>query len=212
MKDNNSQKETATENPTVATECCGCNDCCCHSEDECNCQNDSCECSNEECQCKCAEQDTAAATTVAEMTTEQKLADMQDKHLRLVAEFDNYRKRSARERLDMVMYAGEDIIKGLLPVIDDLERAIKSAESAAGAETLLEGVKLIYQKTLDYLKTKGLQEIDTAIADFNTDLHDAVTKFPAPSPEQKGKIMDTVQKGYKMGDKVIRFARVVVGE
>jgi molecular chaperone GrpE len=146
------------------------------------------------------------------MSVEQKLADLQDKHLRLAAEFDNFRKRTARERLDMIMFAGEEIIKGLLPVLDDMERAIKSAENAVDIQALSEGIKLIHQKTMDYLKSKGVQEIDASITDFSTDMHDAVTKFPAATPEQKGKIVDTIEKGYKLGDKIIRYAKVVVGE
>ncbi|MDR0418856.1 MAG: nucleotide exchange factor GrpE [Prevotellaceae bacterium] len=143
---------------------------------------------------------------------EQKLADVQDKYIRLVAEFDNYRKRTSRERLDLIMTAGEGVIVGLLPILDDFERAIKAMEAANDIEAVKEGTMLIYSKLVDCLKSKGLQEIDPQYTEFNTDLHDAVTKFPAPTPEQKNKIIDTVQKGYKLNDKVIRHAKVVVGE
>ncbi|GHT65956.1 hypothetical protein FACS189452_00990 [Bacteroidia bacterium] len=207
------QEEPVTDTATQTTNCqCG-EDCCCHENgnDECGCDCDcncDCHCKEDDCACHNAEQQPA----LKELSVEEKLAEVQDKHLRLVAEFDNFRKRNARERLDMIMFAGEDIIKGLLPVVDDFERALKAAETAADVAVLQEGTKLIYQKLLDYLKSKGLQEIDTTQVEFNTDLHDAVTKFPAASPEQKGKIIDTVQKGYKLSDKVIRFAKVVVGE
>ena len=197
MKNENTQVPSSPEAPNeqegIRTEEGGC---CCGGNGG-GCQND---------RCQCAEQE------AAEVGTDQKLAELQDKHLRLAAEFDNFRRRNARERLDMLVFAGEDIIKGLLPVIDDFERAIKSAEAAPDGASMFEGIKLIYQKTLDYLKSKGLQEIDPALTDFSTDFHDAVTKFPASAAEQKGKIIETIQKGYKLNDKVIRFAKVVVGE
>jgi molecular chaperone GrpE len=206
MGNKNIQQEPATDTQNI-------NGCHCRHENANVCQNDICECSNDnECQNDC-EQDATNAVPQAELNIEQKYAELQDKHLRLVAEFDNFRKRSARERLDMITGAGEDIVKGLLPMLDDFERAIKSAaDNTSGTETLAEGIKLIYHKTIDYLKYKGLQVIDPALTDFNTDIHDAVTKFPATTPEQKGKIIDTIQKGYKLGDKVIRYAKVVVGE
>lgn len=191
--------------------------CCCNNHAD---GNEECQCADNACKC-CAEADEAIATEApAALTADEKCAQLQDAHLRLAAEFDNYRKRSARERLEMLAFAGEDIIKGLLPIVDDFERAIKSADAAAtqadaavaAANPITEGTRLIYQKLLDYLKSKGLQEIDPAAVEFNTDFHDAVTKFPAATPEQKGKIIDTVQKGYKLNDKVIRFAKVVVGE
>jgi molecular chaperone GrpE len=205
------QEEPVTDTAAQTTDCRCSEDCCCHENgnDECNCECEcECHCKEDDCACRNAEQQPAPKA----LSVEEKLAEVQDKHLRLVAEFDNFRKRNARERLDMIMFAGEDIIKGLLPIVDDFERALKAAETATDVVVLQEGEKLIYQKLLDYLKSKGLQEIDTTQVEFNTDLHDAVTKFPVALPEQKGKIIDTVQKGYKLSDKVIRFAKVVVGE
>ncbi|MDR1021826.1 MAG: nucleotide exchange factor GrpE [Prevotellaceae bacterium] len=164
--------------------------------------------------CACEKEKTAAAEdTPKELTPEEKCAEAQDKYLRLVAEFDNYRKRTARERMELIHSAGEDTIKGLLPVVDDFERAVKAAATSEDVVALREGVELILQKLMTYLETKGLKPIETpAGTDFDTDLHDAVTKFPAPDESQKNKIIDTVQTGYKLYDKVIRYAKVVVGE
>ncbi|MDR3187771.1 MAG: nucleotide exchange factor GrpE [Prevotellaceae bacterium] len=148
-----------------------------------------------------------------DLTPEEKCAEAQDKYLRLVAEFDNYRKRTARERMELIHSASEDTIKGLLSIVDDFERAVKAAEASQEVAALREGIELIYQKLLAYLESKGLKAIETPVgADFSTDLHDAVTKFPAPDEAHKNKIIDTVQKGYKLYDKVIRYAKVVVGE
>ncbi|MDR0711830.1 MAG: nucleotide exchange factor GrpE [Prevotellaceae bacterium] len=175
---------------------------------------DSCACENEETK---SEQEEKAAAKSEEspqdLTPEEKCAAAQDKYLRLVAEFDNYRKRTARERMELIHSASEDTIKGLLSVVDDFERAAKAADASQDVAALREGVELIYQKLMTYLESKGLKPIETpAGADFNTDLHDAVTKFPAPDEAHKNKIIDTVQKGYKLYDKVIRYAKVVVGE
>ncbi|MDR3329553.1 MAG: nucleotide exchange factor GrpE [Prevotellaceae bacterium] len=155
----------------------------------------------------------AEAPQGGEPTWEEKHAEVQDKYLRLVAEFDNYRKRTARERLELMLSASEDTIKGLLPIVDDFERALKAFEGAQDVGGLREGTAIIHQKLMAYLGTKGLTAIETPVgADFDTDLHDAVTKFPAPDELHKNKIIDTVEKGYKLHDKVIRYAKVVVGE
>jgi molecular chaperone GrpE len=155
----------------------------------------------------------SAAEVPAEASPEDKLAEQQDKYLRLVAEFDNYRKRTTRERAELLMSAGEGIILSLLPVLDDFERALKAAETANDLPALQEGTRLIYQKLCSSLDGKGLKAIETPVgADFDTDLHDAVTRFPAPDEAHKNKIIDTVEKGYKLYDKVIRYAKVVVGE
>jgi molecular chaperone GrpE len=154
-----------------------------------------------------------AAEEKAEPTWEEKYTEAQDKYLRLVAEFDNYRKRTARERIDLIMTAGEETIKGLLNILDDFERAIKASETAQDVEAIREGTKLIHQKLTDYLGSKGLKPVESEVGSgFDTDLHDAVTKFPAPDEAHRNKIIDTVQKGYKLNDKVIRYAKVVVGE
>jgi molecular chaperone GrpE len=139
-----------------------------------------------------------------------KYAELNDKYLRLFSEFDNHRKRTAKEKLDLTATASENVIKDILPVLDDFERALQNMEKN-GNESDLQGVTLIYNKLKDTLKKKGLEEIDAKDADFNTDEHEALTMIPAPTEEQKGKVLDVIQKGYKLNGKVIRFARVVVG-
>ena len=139
-----------------------------------------------------------------------KFAELNDKHMRLQAEFDNFRKRTAKEKLDLTATASENVIKDILSVLDDFERALQNMEKN-GNEADLQGVTLIYNKLKDTLKKKGLEEIEAAGADFNTDEHEALTMIPAPAEDQKGKVLDVIQKGYKLNGKVIRFARVVVG-
>ena len=146
-------------------------------------------------------------------TLKQNIDELNDKYLRLSAEFDNYRKRSARERLDLILTAGEDVIKGMLPVLDDCQRAIQTLEQIENADPhSVEGVKLIYHKLSGYLQTKGLKPIEAKGHALNTDLHAAVAKIPAPEKKLKGKIVDVVLEGYTLNGKVIRFANVVVGE
>jgi molecular chaperone GrpE len=147
-----------------------------------------------------------------EATFEEKLAEVNDKYLRLSAEFDNYRKRTAREKLEILRNGGEEIIKGLLPVLDDFDRCIDSMETATDIEPVKEGILLIQSKLSGFLKSQGLSEIETEDQDFDTNIHDAVTKFPVSDESKKGKIIDIAQKGYKLNDKVIRFAKVIVGE
>ena len=139
-----------------------------------------------------------------------KCAELNDKHLRLQAEFDNFRKRTAKEKLDLTATASENVIKDILPVLDDFERALQNMEKN-GNEADLQGVTLIFNKLKDTLKKKGLEEIEAMDAEFNTDEHEALTMIPAPEEEKKGKVLDVIQKGYKLNGKVIRFARVVVG-
>ena len=139
-----------------------------------------------------------------------KFAELNDKHLRLQAEFDNFRKRTAKEKLDLTVTASENVIKDILPVLDDFERALQNMEKN-GHEADLQGVTLIFNKLKDTLKKKGLEEIEAMNADFNTDEHEALTMIPAPEEDKKGKVLDVIQKGYKLNGKVIRFARVVVG-
>ena len=139
-----------------------------------------------------------------------KFAELNDKHLRLQAEFDNFRKRTAKEKLDLTVTASENVIKDILPVFDDFERALQNMEKN-GNEADLQGVTLIFNKLKDTLKKKGLEEIEAMGADFNTDEHEALTMIPAPEEDKKGKVLDVIQKGYKLNGKVIRFARVVVG-
>ncbi|OJV45391.1 MAG: nucleotide exchange factor GrpE [Bacteroidales bacterium 36-12] len=142
----------------------------------------------------------------------QEVSDLKDKNLRLMAEFDNFRKRTAKEKLELIQNAGEGLLTKILPLIDDFERALQAMETAEDVQAVKEGVDLIYLKFISFLSDNGVNVISTENEEFNTDLHEAVTTFPAPTEEQKGKIIDCVSKGYIMNEKVIRFAKVVVGE
>jgi len=142
---------------------------------------------------------------------ENKVAKDKDDYIRLMAEFDNYRRRTSQEKLELVSVASMDTIKGLLPVLDDCERAMTVLKESNDSEAAKEGTELIYQKLLGYLQSKGLAVIEAAGKDFDTDLHEAVAQFPVPEEEKKGKVFDVVQTGYTLNGKVIRFAKVVVG-
>lgn len=137
---------------------------------------------------------------------------MKDKYLRLSAEFDNYRKRTLKERMELIKSAGEDILTNILPVMDNFERALKSMDDAKDIDAVKEGVHLIHNNFKEFLKQKGVKEIEAKGKEFDTDIHEAVSKFPAPSKDMKGKVIDVVEKGYMLNEKVIRFAKVVVGE
>jgi len=143
----------------------------------------------------------------------ERIAELEDKNLRMMAEFDNFRRRTNKEKLELMATAGERIFTEMLPLIDDFERALVSINGANGdnGDALLNGVQLIYQKFLSFLEKNDVHPIETVGVDFNTDEHEAVTTFAA-GEDQKGKVIDCTQKGYKLGDKVIRFAKVVVGE
>lgn len=141
-----------------------------------------------------------------------KLAEINDKYLRLSAEFDNYRKRSLKERLDLVKNAGEELLQKILPVMDNFERALKSMETATDVPALREGVELIYTNFRDFLMQNGVKEMECLHTEFDPDVQEAVTKIPAPTEDLKGKVVDCIQKGYMLNDKVIRFPKVVVGE
>ena len=132
-------------------------------------------------------------------------------YLRLMAEFDTFRRRSAEERLALVSSASADTIKGLLPILDDCEIALQNLEKSTDSAAAKEGTQMIFNKLSAYLKTKGLERIEAKGADFDTELHEAVTTFPAPSEELKGKVIEVVQTGYTLGGKVLRYAKVVVG-
>ncbi len=136
--------------------------------------------------------------------------DWKDKYTRLSAEFDNFRKRTSKEKLELIVLGGEDVIRSILSVLDDFDRAIEAMDKSDNIESARQGMHLIHKKLIDTLRQKGVECIESNGADFDTDLHEAVTKFP--SEDQKGKVIDTVQKGYKLKDKVIRFCKVVVGE
>lgn len=146
--------------------------------------------------------------------SEQKAADATDKYVRLAAEFDNYRRRTAKERLELISTAGEEVIKGLLPVLDDCERALQVLGSASDAEAVKaakEGTELIYNKLSGYLKTKGLAVIEAKDKELDTEFHEAVAQFPVEDKSKKNKVIDIVQQGYTLNGKVIRYAKVVVG-
>ncbi len=138
-------------------------------------------------------------------------AEWKDKYLRLQAEFDNYRKRTLREKMDLVQSGGSEVLKAMLPVVDDMQRAVAAMEKSDDVAALREGVKLIEQKFVEILRQKGVVEIEARGLELNTDLHEAVAKFAA-GDEHRGKIVDVVQTGYRLGDKVLRYAKVVVGE
>lgn len=142
---------------------------------------------------------------------ENKAAKDKDDYLRLMAEFDNYRRRTSQEKLELVSMASTDTIKGLLPVLDDCERALKVLMESNDSDAAKEGTELIYNKLMSYLKTKGLAVIEAMGQEFDTDLHEAVAQFPVQEEAQKGKVFDVVQTGYTLNGKVIRFAKVVVG-
>lgn len=141
-----------------------------------------------------------------------KMSDMNDKYLRLTAEFDNYRKRTLKEKTDLLKTAGGDVLADMLPVVDDFERGLQSMDSAEDVKAVKEGVELIYNKFKEFMKNKGIVEIEAMSQDFDTDYHEALTKIPAPEEKLKGKVVDVIQKGYKIDEKVIRFAKVVIGE
>ncbi|HVN57900.1 MAG TPA: nucleotide exchange factor GrpE [Bacteroidales bacterium] len=141
-----------------------------------------------------------------------KLAEMQDKYLRLSAEFDNYRKRTLREKIELTKHAGESILKSIIPVMDDFERALKSMESSSDCTSMKSGIDLIYSKFRDFLTQNGIKEIESLNSEFNVDLHEAVSKMPVEDGNLKGKVVEVLQKGYYLHDKVMRFSKVVVGE
>ncbi len=172
------------------------------------------------------EQETAQKQTTEEKTEEVEQEDVQakkieeleitikelnDKHLRLYSEFDNFRKRTLKEKLELSKTASESIIKELLPVWDDFERAQQHMDESQDLESFKEGVNLIASKFFKTLKQQGLEEIESTQKEFDVDEHEAITNIPAPSDDMKGKVVDTVQKGYKLNGKIIRYAKVVVG-
>ena len=153
-----------------------------------------------------------------ELTVEEQLeaanaeiASLKDQLLRKIAEFDNYRKRTIKEKTDLILNGGEKTIITILPVLDDMERALNNMQKAEDVSAVLEGVELIYKKFMDILGKQGVSVIETKEADFDVDLHEAVAQLPAPTPELKGKVIDCTQTGYKLNEKVIRHAQVVVG-
>jgi molecular chaperone GrpE len=140
------------------------------------------------------------------------LQRVQDSYLRLSAEFDNYRKRTVREKMDLLQNAGESLLKDILPFVDDFERGIALASKTDDANAVKEGMILIHNKLKDFLYNNGVKEIKAINEKFDTDWHEAITNIPAPSPDLKGKVVDVIQAGYTINEKVIRYSKVVVGE
>jgi len=148
-----------------------------------------------------------------EVNLEEELAKEKDKFLRLFAEYENYKRRTAKERVELFKTANQDLMTVLLPVLDDFERALTHIEDDKEAEELRKGVLLIYKKLLNTLEQKGLAVVDAKAGDtFDAEIHEAITQIPAPSKKMKGKIIDVVEKGYKLGDKIIRYPKVVIGQ
>jgi len=153
----------------------------------------------------------AAEELTVEQQLEEELAKEKDKFLRLFAEFENYKKRTSKERIDLFRTANQEVLQAILPVMDDFDRAMIQI-SKSEDEVLLKGVELIYEKLKSTLVSKGLEEVEVRAGDiFNADFAEAITQIPAPSADLKGKIVDVVEKGYKLGDKIIRFPKVVIG-
>ena len=143
---------------------------------------------------------------------EEQIADLKDKYLRQVAEFDNYRKRTLKERTELILNGGEKVITTLLPILDDMERAIENGQKTEDPNVLREGMELIYHKLVKVMEGNGVSKIDTTDADFDTDLHEAVAMVPGMGDDKKGKVIDCLAAGYKLNDKVIRHAKVAVGQ
>lgn len=143
---------------------------------------------------------------------EEKIKELTDKYLRLSAEFDNYRKRTLKEKIELTKSAGEELLKNILPVMDDFERGINTINNTNDITAVKQGMDLIYVKFKDFLNQNGVREIEAKDKEFNIDYHEAVTKIPAPKKDLKGKVVDVIEKGYTLNDKVIRYSKVVIGE
>lgn len=154
----------------------------------------------------------AKTSVKKEKSNELKIKELQDKYLRLSAEFDNYRKRTLREKIELTTLANEEILIKLLPVMDDFDRAIQSMNETTDCIAMKEGIDLIYGKFKEFIQSNGVKEIDALHKSFDIDYHEAISKIPAPDKKLKGKIVDVVEKGYFLNDKVIRYSKVVIGE
>jgi molecular chaperone GrpE len=158
--------------------------------------------------------ETSSESTVQEAVVDsssREIAELKDKYLRLYADFENFRRRTAKEKLDLIGNANEGLLQALIPVVDDFERAMQSIDNTNDVAALKEGVSLIYTKLFKTLEAKGLKPMTAKGEPFNADLHESVTQFPAPSDDLKGKVIDEIEQGYYLNDKVIRFAKVIVG-
>lgn len=152
-----------------------------------------------------------AETALPEEKLEKELKEANEKYLRLYAEFDNYKRRTSKERVELLQTAGKDVIVSLLPVLDDFDRALKAMETAQDAAAVKTGVELVQQKLKNMLSQKGLKEMESRGEPFDAEIHEAITNVPAPTDDLKGKVIDEAEKGYYLNDKVIRFAKVIVG-
>ena len=158
-------------------------------------------------------EETSGAEEVSELEKkETEYKELHDKYIRLFSEFDNFRKRTAKEKLDLMSSAGGDILKVMLPVVDDFERAIANNDTAEDIESIKEGFKLIHHKLMHNLTSKGLKPMESMGEEFDVNKHEALTQIPAPSEDLKGKVVDVIEKGYVLNEKVLRFAKVVVGQ
>ncbi len=155
----------------------------------------------------------SAETTAPETDSKtQELAELKDKYIRMMAEFDNYKKRTVRERIDLMNTAAKDTMSAILPVLDDFDRAKKNADDDGSTEVFTEGVNLVYNKLYSVLQQRGLKPMESTGETFDPEFHEALTEIPAPTEEMKGKVIDTIEKGYLLKDKIIRYAKVVVGK
>ena len=170
------------------------------------------QCENMEEELPAEEMDETAKLTAEVDDLKAQIEKQKDDYLRLMAEFDNYRRRTLREKADLIKTGGESCMKAILPVIDDIERAMQAVENSNDIESLKTGVELIYNKFRAYLEQNGVKEMETDGVEFDADKHEAIAQIPAPTPEQKGKIIDCTQKGYTLNDVVIRFPKVVVAQ
>ena len=169
--------------------------------------------SNKKTKAKEAEEKVETSNEQNEESTVKEInVDFKDKYIRLYSEFENYRKRTAKEKIDIITNASENLLKEILPVVDDFERAIVNNEKVSEAETIKEGFELIHNKIYKTLTNQGLKPMNSLGKSFDPDIHEAITKIPATKDKMKGKVMDVIEKGYILNDKVIRFAKVVVGE
>ena len=191
MKKRNMKKETEEKTNEV-------------TQNEQNIQEEACE------QQETKEQEAVEQDSIDQLT--EKCAELTDKNLRLMAEFDNYRRRTIKEKADIIKNAGENIFKDMLPLVDDFERALSNIQATPENQALREGVEIIYNKFVHFLGQNGVKAIDTENKEFDVEFHEAITTIPAPDESMKGKIIDCTTKGYTLNEKVIRFAKVVVGE
>ena len=162
---------------------------------------------------ECVENEASEEKSEEPKTVEEELAEWKDKYLRLYSEFENFRRRTAKERLDLIQTSTEGLMSSLLPILDDYDRAFTQMEKAEDVKSVREGVELIHDKFKKTLEGKGLKEMESSVgAEFDAEVHEAITQAPAPSDDLKGKIMDEIEKGYQINDKIIRFPKVVIGQ